>query len=167
MRPDRSRPVILIAAVDWTCDFFVSGRFKNFKVMVIIDEVSLSMAITEIIIISIFSFVGLFGSLLMFIVMRPSYQDSKEIKQILKNGTPARAIVNSIQQTETKINDNPQVMIGVTVTKENGETFYSAFKTVIPVILFSQFSKGSMVKVKYMEDGNKRKVALEGSYILK
>lgn len=95
-----------------------------------------------------------------------SHKDKMRLtKQIMDNGKPAEAIVNFIRQTQSKLDDQPEVILDLTVTKDNGEVFHAAVKTFIPLILIPQFQKGKIIQVKYVEQEDQRKVAVEDAYL--
>ena len=106
-------------------------------------------------------------ALLGFMIMRQSFRDFRRTKHILRTGKSASAIVNSIRQTASQINDQPEVYLNLTITTENGETFHKIIKTVIPVVNVPQFQQGRKIRVKYIEQAGEREVAVEGAYLPK
>ncbi|NIK78252.1 uncharacterized protein YbbK (DUF523 family) [Paenibacillus castaneae] len=100
-----------------------------------------------------------------FVVIRQSFQVSREIKHILKNGVPAEATVSSIRQTNTEINGHPEVFIGLTIPREHAEPYRTIIKAVIYMVNIPQYQPGRKVKVKVLNTNGKIKVALEGAQV--
>lgn len=99
-------------------------------------------------------------------LMKDSVNTLKQDGDIVAIGTQAEAVVHSITQTNTTYNNNPQVILEMTVTKEDGETFTARVKTVIPVVNIPQYQPGSTITVKYVEENGERRVAVLGAYRL-
>jgi len=85
-------------------------------------------------------------------------------RTILENGIPAQATIKSIEQTNVQLDDQPEVLIDLTVVKSDGEAFHAMVRTVIPIINIPSFQKGSVIEVRYMTVNNELKVEVEGAY---
>lgn len=85
-------------------------------------------------------------------------------RTILENGIPAQATINSIEQTNVQLDDQPEVLIDLTVVKSDGEAFHAMVRTVIPIINIPSFQKGSVIEVRYMTVNNELNVEVEGAY---
>lgn len=58
----------------------------------------------------------------------------------VKNGVPALGLIESVRQTGTYINEQPQVELKVQVTEESGEQFETTITTIIPLTQLASFS---------------------------
>ncbi|WP_410770299.1 hypothetical protein [Fontibacillus sp. BL9] len=88
-----------------------------------------------------------------------------ERKEILAEGTPAQAVINSIQQTNAQLDDQPEVLLELTVTKPDGEVVHTVVRTVIQIVNIPAFQKGKVVEVRYKTIGNEQKFEVVGAYI--
>ncbi|MEJ8545314.1 hypothetical protein [Brevibacillus borstelensis] len=86
-------------------------------------------------------------------------------KAILAGGTSAQAVINSIQQTNVQVDDQPEVLLDLTVTKQNGEVIHTVVRIVIPIVTIPSFQKGNVVEVKYMTIDNEQKFEVVGAYV--
>ncbi|WP_240913425.1 MULTISPECIES: hypothetical protein [Paenibacillus] len=86
-------------------------------------------------------------------------------KTILTNGTSAQAVINSIQQTNAQLNNQPEVLLDLTVTKPDGESHHTIVKTFIPIVNIPSFQKGCVVEVKYMTIAGEPKFEVVGAYV--
>ena len=73
----------------------------------------------------------------------------RERKTILAEGTPAKAVVNSIRQTAASMNGQPEVVLDVTIAKPDGGTVDAVFQTFVPIVHIPGFQKGCTIDVKY------------------
>ncbi|UPK46743.1 hypothetical protein [Paenibacillus pabuli] len=80
-------------------------------------------------------------------------------------GIPAKAVIHEIVQTSSSMDKRPGVRLDLTVTQGDGRTFSSTVETYIPVTLIPQFQKGNVINVRYIADGNERKVEVEDAYV--
>ena len=86
-------------------------------------------------------------------------------KAILASGTSAEAVIHSIQQTNAQLNDQPEVLLDLTITKQNGEVIRTELKTVIPIVHIPAFQKGNTIEVKYMTIDSEEKFEVVGAYV--
>ncbi|MCQ6561255.1 hypothetical protein [Paenibacillus mendelii] len=86
-------------------------------------------------------------------------------KAILADGTPAQAVINSIQQTNAQMDDQPEVLLDLTITKQDGEVVHTVVKTFIPIVHIPMFQKGCTIEVKYMMIDNEQKFEVVGTYL--
>jgi hypothetical protein len=86
-------------------------------------------------------------------------------KTILASGTPAQAQINSIQQTNVEVENQPEVLLDLSVTKLNGETIHTVVRTVIPIVNIPAFQKGNIIEVKHMTIDNELKFEVVGAYV--
>ena len=86
-------------------------------------------------------------------------------KAILAGGTSAQAVINSIQQTNAQVDDQPEVLLDLTVTKQDGEIIHTVVKTVIQIVNIPAFQKGCVIEVKYMTIDNEQKFEVVGAYV--
>lgn len=97
--------------------------------------------------------------------VRASQQTQRERKVILDEGMPAKALIHSIKQTSSSMDDRPGVLLDLTVTQVDGHTFQTTVKTFIPVTSIPQFQAGSIIDVRYKIIGNERKVEVIDAYV--
>ena len=86
-------------------------------------------------------------------------------KEILARGTSAQAVINSIQQTNVQVDDQPEVLLDLTVTKQDGEVVHTVVRTVIQIVNIPVFQKGNVVEVKYMTIDNEQKFEVVDAYV--
>lgn len=86
-------------------------------------------------------------------------------KAILASGASAEAVIHSIQQTNAQLDDQPEVLLDLTVTKQNGEVIRTELKTVIPIVHIPAFQKGNTIEVKYMTIDSEEKFEVVGAYV--
>lgn len=96
--------------------------------------------------------------------VRAGKKEISQRKTILENGSPAQATINSIRQTNAQLDDQPEVLLDLTVVKSDGEVFHTVVRTVIPIISVPSFQKGSVIEVRYITVNNELKVEVEGAY---
>ncbi|MBC1515058.1 hypothetical protein [Listeria immobilis] len=75
----------------------------------------------------------------------------------VKNGVPALGIIESVRQTGTYINEQPQVELKIQVTEESGKQFDTTITTIIPLTQLASFQINSPINVLV---GENRKVGL-------
>ncbi|WP_411348020.1 hypothetical protein [Paenibacillus sp. WLX2291] len=61
------------------------------------------------------------------------------------SGEPAVGLIRHIQQTGTYINEQPQLLIEVMVTRHGQEPYPASFKAIIPQTAMPQFQPGSVI----------------------
>jgi cell division protein FtsX len=86
-------------------------------------------------------------------------------KTILAGGMSAQAKINSIQQTNVQVDNQPEVLLDLSVTKPNGEIIHTVVKTVIPIVNIPAFQKGNIIEVKHMTIDNELKFEVVGAYV--
>lgn len=86
-------------------------------------------------------------------------------QEILAGGTSAQAVINSIQQTNVQVDDQPEVLLDLTVTKQDGEVVHTVVRTVIQIVNIPVFQKGNVVEVKYMTIDNEQKFEVVDAYV--
>ncbi|WP_229106553.1 hypothetical protein [Paenibacillus sp. 1001270B_150601_E10] len=86
-------------------------------------------------------------------------------KAILMNGTSAQATINAIQQTNSQLDDQPGVLLDLTVTKQDGEVVHTVVETFIPIIHIPSFQKGETIEVKYLTIDNALTFEVVGAYV--
>ncbi|MFE0558743.1 hypothetical protein ACFW1P_22760 [Paenibacillus sp. NPDC058910] len=84
---------------------------------------------------------------------------------ILTGGMSAQAKINSIQQTNVQVDNQPEVLLDLSVTKPNGETIHTVVRTVIPIVNIPAFQKGNIIEVKHMTIDNELKFEVVGAYV--
>lgn len=97
--------------------------------------------------------------------LRSSQKTQRDRQVILAEGIPAKALIHSIQQTSSSMDDRPGVQLELTVTQDDGHTFPATVKTFIPITSIPQFQPGSTIDVRYKIIENKRKVEVADAYI--
>lgn len=97
--------------------------------------------------------------------LRANQKTQRERQDILDNGIRAKALIHSVQQTSSSINDRPGIQLDLTVTQEDGQTFRATVKTFISVVHIPRYQEGAVIDVKYKLVGNERKVEVAEAYI--
>ena len=100
-----------------------------------------------------------------FRTLRTQKQKQSQRRTLVTEGTSAQAVINSIQQTNVRIDDNPEVLLDLTVTKQDGLVLHTVVKTVIPIVHIPAFQKGNTVEVKYMTIDDEQKFEVVGAYV--
>ncbi|MEK5233993.1 hypothetical protein MHB42_20105 [Lysinibacillus sp. FSL K6-0232] len=93
-----------------------------------------------------------------------SKQVFQQQKEILDEGTPAKAVVNAIEHTNAMIGNHPKVVLDLTVTLPNGEMTNTIIKTAIPIVHIPSFQKGEVIDVKYKTVNGQLKFEVVDSY---
>ncbi|MDP1508648.1 hypothetical protein L8C07_04675 [Paenibacillus sp. CMAA1739] len=78
----------------------------------------------------------------------------------IKKGVSGVGIITSVQQTGTYINNQPQVKLGLTVTKQGEDKYDTALTTIIPLTSMAQFQPGTIIPL-IISERNKMKVGLD------
>ncbi|WP_028540667.1 MULTISPECIES: hypothetical protein [unclassified Paenibacillus] len=78
----------------------------------------------------------------------------------VKKGVPGVGIITSVQLTGTYVNSQPQVKLGLTVTKHGEDKYDTALTTIIPLTSMAQFQPGSIIPLVVSEK-DKLKVGLD------
>jgi hypothetical protein len=81
--------------------------------------------------------------------------------QLVKNGQDAEAKVLAIDDTGTRINNDPLVKISIEVQPPNGPAFKTEVKQTVPVLFLPYLQPGKFVRVKYTP--GTEKVAIVGA----
>lgn len=97
--------------------------------------------------------------------LRANNNRNVQRKAILASGTPAQAQINSIRQTNVQVDDQPEVLLDLSVTKPDGETIHTVVRTVIPIISIPTFQRGNIIEVKHMTIDNELRFEVVGAYI--
>ncbi|MFE6073798.1 hypothetical protein ACFVQB_04880 [Paenibacillus sp. NPDC057886] len=126
------------------------------------------MSTTLITVIAVIGFGIITGAIIMITVFRllhSAKQKQQLRKSILMEGISTEAIIHDIIQTSSSMDGRPGVRLDLTVTQVDGRTFPTIVETYIPFTHISQFQKGNVINVRYIADGNERKVEVEDAYI--
>ncbi|KOY14937.1 hypothetical protein [Paenibacillus xylanivorans] len=126
------------------------------------------MSTTLITIVAVIGFgliTGTITMIMIFKLLRNNKQKQHLRKSILMEGIPAEAIIYDITQTSSSMDGRPGIRLDLTVTQVDGRTFPTIVETYIPVTHIPQFQKGSVIHVRYIANGNERKVEVEDAYI--
>ncbi|CAG7643076.1 hypothetical protein PAESOLCIP111_04418 [Paenibacillus solanacearum] len=102
------------------------------------------------------------------IVVRELRSRSRKLSQrkaILDGGTSAQAVINSIRSTNAQLDDQPEVLLDLTVTKQDGAVIHTVVRTVIPIVHIPAFQAGQVIEVKYMTIDNEPKFEVVGAYV--
>lgn len=97
--------------------------------------------------------------------VRTQRQKQSRRKTVLADGASAQAVINSIQQTNAQLDDQPEVLLDLTVTKPDGEVIHTVVRTIIPIVHIPAFQKGNVVEVKYMTINNEQTFEVVGAYV--
>lgn len=98
-------------------------------------------------------------------MLRSRNQRFKQQKMVLAEGTLAQAVIQSIQQTNAQLDDQPEVLLHLAVSEPEGNVVPAEVKAVIPIISIPAFQKGNTIEVKYMTIGGERRYEVVGAYI--
>ncbi|MEC0124985.1 hypothetical protein [Paenibacillus pabuli] len=126
------------------------------------------MTTTLITIVAIIGFgliTGTITTIMAFKLLRNNQQKQHLRKSILMEGIPAEAVIHDIVQTSSSMDGRPGVRLDLTVTQVDGRTFPSIVETYIPVTHIPLFQKGNVINVRYIVNGNDRKVEVEDAYV--
>lgn len=83
---------------------------------------------------------------------------NKDAQRILMSGIPAQATVVGLQDTGTRLNDNPLVIIGLQVN-QGAQSYQTQVRQIVPMIRMSQIQPGSNVEVR-VDPADPSKVAI-------
>ncbi|WP_434749833.1 hypothetical protein [Paenibacillus amylolyticus] len=78
----------------------------------------------------------------------------------IKSGLPAVGVIQSIQQTGTYINEQPEVKMMLKVSRQGRETYDTELRTIVPLTSLSQFQPGAVIPLVVSEK-DERKVGLD------
>ncbi|MDT0124402.1 hypothetical protein Q9R46_17210 [Paenibacillus sp. RRE4] len=78
----------------------------------------------------------------------------------IKSGLPAVGVIQSIQQTGTYINEQPEVKMMLKVSRQGRETYDTELRTIVPLTSLSQFQPGAIIPLVVSEK-DERKVGLD------
>nr|WP_154887614.1 hypothetical protein [Paenibacillus xylanexedens] len=78
----------------------------------------------------------------------------------IKSGLPAVGVIQSIQQTGTFINEQPEVKMMLKVSRQGRETYDTELRTIVPLTSLSQFQPGAIIPIVVSEK-DERKVGLD------
>jgi len=82
-------------------------------------------------------------------VLGPALLDDWRNRRILETGLPAKATLQSMQQTERKRGGNPEVLVSLTVETEAGETFPSRARLYVSHVDLLKLRPGAILSVRY------------------
>ncbi|MFB5268647.1 hypothetical protein ACE41H_17940 [Paenibacillus enshidis] len=108
------------------------------------------------------------GSITLIVVLkslRTNLKAQQSRQEILADGTQAKALIHSVQQTSSTMDGRPGIQLDLTVTQEDGQTFRTTVETFISVVDIPQYQNGAVIDVRYKMIGNERKVEVENAYI--
>ncbi|MFM9279291.1 hypothetical protein [Paenibacillus jiagnxiensis] len=97
--------------------------------------------------------------------LRTNLKAQQSRKEILADGTRAKALIHSVQQTSSTMGGRPGIQLDLTVTQEDGQTFRTTVETYISVVNIPKYQNGAVIDVRYKMIGNERKVEVENAYI--
>ncbi|GGD97766.1 hypothetical protein [Paenibacillus nasutitermitis] len=86
-------------------------------------------------------------------------------KAVLAGGMSAQAVINSIRQTNVQVDDQPEVLLDLTVTKQDGEVVHTVVKTAIQIVNIPAFQKGNIIEVKYLTVDDTQQFEVVGAYL--
>lgn len=78
----------------------------------------------------------------------------------IKSGLPAVGVIQSIQQTGTYINEQPEVRMMLKVSRQGRDTYDAELRTIVPLTSLSQFQPGAFIPLVVSEK-DERKVGLD------
>jgi hypothetical protein len=93
-------------------------------------------------------------------VLMPLFTGAAKRKKLIASGVSARAVITSLDQTGTYINEQPKCRIGLRVEPEQGPPFDTAAVQVVMLTQIPQFQPGQVVTVRY-DPNNPGEVAIE------
>lgn len=99
-------------------------------------------------------------------MMKDSVSSIHQDADLIAIGIEAQAVIQAVTETNTTYNNNPQVILDMRVIKEDGDSFNTRIKTVIPEINLPQYQAGKKVTVRYVEENGEKRVAVLGAYRL-
>ncbi len=70
-------------------------------------------------------------------------------RALMATGADAPATVIGLQQTNTFVNSNPQVVLTLEVTPPGQAPFQARTSTIVPLVAIPQVQPGNVVNVKY------------------
>ncbi len=73
-----------------------------------------------------------------------------ENKRILSEGIDASAVITSVIDTKTRINQSPVLKIGLMVQEQDGDTFVTEITETVSIAEIAAFQIGRTVRVKYI-----------------
>lgn len=79
----------------------------------------------------------------------PMVMNFKMKNRIMAEGLPGKAILISARQTGTLINNQPEMDLTVSVTAENGETWQTVTREIVPLDQLYAISPGTTFQIKY------------------
>lgn len=83
---------------------------------------------------------------------------NRESQRILMTGMPAQAKIIGLQDTGTRLNDNPLVVIGLEINN-GSQPYQTQVRQIVPMIRMSQVQPGAMVEVR-IDPQDRSKVAI-------
>ncbi len=98
-------------------------------------------------------------------MLRAQKKRTQERRTILTDGATAQAVINSIRQTNAQVDDQPVVLLDLTVTKPDGEVVHTTVRTAIQIVNIPSFQKGCAIEVKYLTLGGEPKFEVVGAYV--
>lgn len=78
----------------------------------------------------------------------------------VKKGEAAVGVITSVKQTGTYINNQPEVRLGLTVTKKGEDNYSAELTTIIPLTSMAQFQPGAIIPL-IVSEKNKKHVGID------
>lgn len=99
-------------------------------------------------------------SLLLPRFLLPRLTGARKRQQLVAKGKQARAVITSLDQTGTYINEQPKCRIGLRVEPKDGAPFDAVATQVVLLTQIPQFQPGGVVTVRY-DPANPSDIAIE------
>jgi len=95
------------------------------------------------------------------LIFRSLHLNKKEYDHIISQGIVANATIKSMRQTGSFINNNPSVIIGLLIHK-NDSVLETSVRVVVPVTKITDIQVEKGLTIKYIETEKGVKVAIPG-----
>ena len=83
----------------------------------------------------------------------------QDYDRILEVGITGKGIINKVEDTNVTINDNPQVLLYITISSKNQDPFDAEIKMVVSRVSIPR--KGDWVAVKFDPEDNQKVIWIE------
>jgi len=103
---------------------------------------------------------AIFG-VVFFVIYKKLIQPAAKARKVLQIGHPGKAKILQLQDTGTRINDNPLVLLTVEVHPSIGSPYQAQIRQVVSIVHLAQFQPGAMLAVK-IDPSNPQAIAVEG-----
>jgi hypothetical protein len=94
-------------------------------------------------------------------VIRDEWRDSK----LRAHGARAVATIQSVKQTGSSTNDQPELEFRVYVTPESGSAFDARFKAVVQLLDVHRMQRGEKLNVRF-DPKDRKRVTLASKYLV-